>query len=172
MPRCGELKNLTPVCRKCLCAHGYSLVAVPLGRLPITLGCHGAQRPVDMHSLDRVLSGRIVVCEVASDVAGKRRWLQLQLQDVSRPSYPLRTPPNAMLGLAAFWPSVAKENARFKLRTSDFDAEDVASGMDPSYDGVGEYVEFESYADLVAWLRIQGVCLEEFVDSAGTDYPL
>ncbi|WP_369944483.1 hypothetical protein [Xanthomonas medicagonis] len=127
---------------------------------------------MNMRPLERVLSGRIVVCEVPSDAAGKRRWLELQLQDVSRPSYPLRTPPNSMLGSSPLWPSVAKQSARFKLRISDFDAEDIASGMDPSYDAVGAYIEFESYADLVAWLKEREVCLQDFVDSAGTDYPL
>jgi hypothetical protein len=125
-----------------------------------------------MRPLDRVPSGRIVVCEVPSDAAGKRRWLELQLQDVSRPSYPLNTPPNSMLGSSPLWPSVAKESAKFKLRISDFDAEDIASGMDPSYDAVGDYIEFASHADLLAWLKRRKVFLEEFVDSAETDYPL
>lgn len=125
-----------------------------------------------MNPIDKILRGRIMVCEIPSDSIDKRRWVELQLQNSSRVSYPLKTPPHSALAFSSFWPSVSINDAEFKLRISDFEAEDIERGMDPSYENVGEYINIKNYDDLVLWLDAHGVRLSDFVDSAGTDYPL
>ncbi|ELY2671106.1 hypothetical protein SMC00_002668 [Cronobacter sakazakii] len=123
--------------------------------------------------IELLLEGRTLLKEVACSDSGKRKWIELSLQDNLKPAYPFRTEPYAMLGHSQYANKCNIEDAKFKMRISIFAAEDIENGYDPSYDEVGDYEYFDSIAELEEKLVDLNVNLECFIDSSDDDeYPL
>ncbi|APR40246.1 hypothetical protein BTO02_26300 [Paraburkholderia sp. SOS3] len=102
----------------------------------------------------------------------ERTWVEVKLSENDRLAYPLRTPPNAMLGGSVYEQACSPEKASFKLRYATFSASDIANGFDPNYDKVGPYIDIPSTSALEDYFVRENLDLEGFVDSGLTDYPM
>ncbi|MFP1764040.1 hypothetical protein [Lonsdalea quercina] len=124
-------------------------------------------------NLINLLQGKTLIKEFNEGDDDYRSWIELSLQDDLKPRYPFRTEPGAMLGGSPYSNSCNESDAKFKLRVSQFLAEDIENELDPSYDRVGSYTYIDSLDELVKQLSKYGVELEDFVEiNKVDDYPL
>lgn len=124
-------------------------------------------------SITSLLRGRTLLKEVASESDKDRTWVKISLQNELMPAYPFRTEPNAMIGHSPYSNICNESDAKFKIRTSSFLAEDIENEFDPSYDNVGEYIKLDSIDALITYLSASNLKLDDFIDSSDVDdYPL
>ena len=125
-----------------------------------------------MKSLEKLLKGRILVKELFDTTKEKRKWIEIKLHPDCKPSYPFRLPPNSMIGGSPYICAASKQSAKFKLRFSSFNSIDIENEYDPSYDGVGDYIDLPSVEELDNYLQEMSLSLDDFSDSSETQYPM
>jgi hypothetical protein len=124
-------------------------------------------------NIDTLLRGRTLLLEVTPDDVDCRTWIELSLQDNLKPDYPFRTESYAMLGNSPYSNSCDLDIAAFKLRKSSFLASDIENEFDPSYDGVGDYLNLDTFDELIKYLAENQFNIDFFTDSSNVDdYPL
>lgn len=128
---------------------------------------------MESKNLNALLQGRILLLETSAEEDEHITWVELSLQDEIKPPYPFRTDHYAMKGMSPYANSCKPEDAAFKLRTSVFLKSDINNEYEPSYDNVGDYILIESMSELLEYLEMHNMNLNDFVDSSSIEgYPL